>query len=70
MKVSSAWKAVVGGVSAGAAAAVTAVQDGRITVAEVITIVVAVLGSAGVTWLVPNRQQQPAVTAAEPPHVL
>ncbi|MGW4886894.1 hypothetical protein [Streptomyces murinus] len=59
MKVSSVWKAIVGGISAGAAAAVTAVQDGRITVAEAVTIVVAVLGSAGVTWLVPNRPKPP-----------
>jgi hypothetical protein len=56
MKVSSAWKAVVGGISAGAAAAATAVQDGRITVAEAITIVLAVLGSAGLTWAVPNKE--------------
>lgn len=56
MKVSRAWKAVVGGASAGAAAAVTAVQDGRITIAEAVTIVLAILGSAGVTWAVPNRK--------------
>lgn len=60
MKVSSMWKSVVGGVSAGAAAAVTAVQDGRITVAEMVTIVIAVLGSAGITWAVPNRETKDA----------
>ncbi|MYR84553.1 hypothetical protein GTY41_06205 [Streptomyces sp. SID685] len=66
MKVSSMWKAVVGGIAAGAAAAVTAVEDGRITVAEVVTIVVAVLGSAGVTWLVPNQPNSPQAVSKPP----
>lgn len=56
MKISKAWKAVVGGVAAGAAATATAVQDGQVTAAEGITIVLAILGSAGVTWAVPNRK--------------
>jgi hypothetical protein len=55
MRISSVWKAVVGGVAAGAAATATAVQDGRVTVPEVVTIVVAVLGAYGITWAVPNR---------------
>ncbi|MGV4984498.1 hypothetical protein ACVB8X_13840 [Streptomyces sp. NRAIS4] len=55
MKVSRAWKAVVSGVAAGAAAAATAVQDGQVTAAEWVTIVLAILGALGVTWAVPNR---------------
>jgi hypothetical protein len=56
MKISKAWKAVAGGLAAGAAAAATAVQDGTVTAAEGITIALAVLGAYGVTWAVPNRQ--------------
>jgi hypothetical protein len=55
MKISKMWKAVVGGLAAGAAAAATAVQDGKVTAAEGVTIVLAVLGACGVTWAVPNR---------------
>lgn len=72
MKVSRMWKAVVAAAAAGSASAATAVQDGTVTVAEAVTIVVAVLGSLGVTWLVPNRQPaQPVmpVASAEPPQV-
>lgn len=58
MKINSVAKGIVGGVAAGSAAAVTAVQDGRLTLAEGITIVGAVLASYGITWLVPNRQPQ------------
>jgi len=64
MKISKTWKAVVGGLSAGAAATVTAIQDGTVTAAEGITIVLAVLGAYGVTWAVPNRQ---AARHAAPP---
>ena len=60
MRISKKWKAVVSGAAAGAAAAVTAVQDGTVTLAEGVTIAVAVLGAYGVTWRVPNRQQQEA----------
>ncbi|MFC8515469.1 hypothetical protein [Streptomyces sp. NPDC057257] len=56
MKISKTWKAVVGGVAAGAAAAATAVQDGTVTAAEGVTILLAVLGAYGVTWAVPNKQ--------------
>lgn len=56
MKISKVWKAVVSGAAAGTAAAATAVQDGTVTTAEAVTIVVAVLGAYGVTWRVPNRQ--------------
>jgi hypothetical protein len=56
MRISSVWKAVVSGVAAGATATATAVQDGRVTPGEVVTIVVAVLGAYGITWAVPNRK--------------
>jgi hypothetical protein len=56
MKISKMWKAIVAGAAAGAAAAGTAVQDGTVTTAEAVTIVIAVLGAYGVTWTVPNRQ--------------
>ncbi|MEU6490400.1 hypothetical protein ABZ890_08400 [Streptomyces sp. NPDC046984] len=56
MKISKMWKAVVGGLAAGAAAAATAVQDGQLTTGEGVTIALAVLGAWGVTWAVPNRQ--------------
>lgn len=55
MKVSKYWKAVVGGLAAGTAALSTALEDGVITAAEGGTAIVAVLGAAGLTWLVPNR---------------
>jgi hypothetical protein len=55
MRISSVWKAVVGGLAAGTAATATAVQDGRVTVPEVVTIIVAVLGAYGITWVTPNR---------------
>lgn len=56
MKISKTWKAVVGAGAAGIAAAATAVQDGTVTAAEGVTILLAVLGAYGVTWAVPNRQ--------------
>ncbi|MFF9310067.1 hypothetical protein ACF1BS_04065 [Streptomyces sp. NPDC014748] len=68
MRISKAWKAVVGGAAAGAAAAATAVQDGQITLAEVITIVLAVLGAGGATWAVPNRRT--GASTDDPPQAL
>ena len=56
MKISKMWKAVVGGLAAGAAAAATAVQDGQVTATEGVTIALAILGAYGVTWAVPNKQ--------------
>lgn len=56
MKISKVLKAIVGGLAAGSAAALTAVQDGTVTAAEGVTIVVAILGAYGVTWAVPNKQ--------------
>lgn len=56
IRISSFAKAIVGGLSAGAAAAVTAVQDQVVTSGETVTIVLAVLGALGITYAVPNRQ--------------
>ncbi|AVH57896.1 MULTISPECIES: hypothetical protein [Streptomyces] len=56
MKISKMWKAVVGGLAAGSAAAATAVQDNVLTTGEEVTIALAILGAWGVTWAVPNRQ--------------
>ncbi|MEU6491079.1 hypothetical protein ABZ890_11875 [Streptomyces sp. NPDC046984] len=56
MKITHVWKAVVAGIAAGAAATGTAVQDGHLTLAEGITIVLAMAGGYGVTWRVPNSQ--------------
>ncbi|MCI3277543.1 hypothetical protein [Streptomyces cylindrosporus] len=55
MKVSRMWKAIVGGAAAATAAAGTAVQDGALTTAEVVTIVLAAVGGLGIVWKVPNR---------------
>ncbi|MFH9011243.1 hypothetical protein ACH4C6_07685 [Streptomyces sp. NPDC017943] len=55
MRISRIAKSIVSGVAAGAAAAVTAVQDDVITTGEGITIALAVLGAWGITWAVPNR---------------
>ncbi|MEU0359908.1 hypothetical protein [Streptomyces cyaneofuscatus] len=59
IRISSAAKAIVGGLSAGAAAAVTAVQDQVVTSGETVTIVLAVLGALGITYAVPNRPAAP-----------
>ncbi|MCX4676684.1 hypothetical protein OG413_15475 [Streptomyces sp. NBC_01433] len=56
MKISSAAKAVVAGLAAGATAAATAVQDGAFTTGEAVTAVLAVLSALGITYAVPNRQ--------------
>ena len=58
IRISSTWKAVVSGAAAGITATATAVQDGRLDLGEVVTIVVAVLGAYGITWAVPNRAKQ------------
>ena len=47
-------KAIAAGVSAGLAAAAVALQDGVITTAEWVTIGVAALAGAGITYQVPN----------------
>ncbi|MFG2683172.1 hypothetical protein [Streptomyces sp. NPDC048392] len=60
MRISNTAKAIVGGVSAGAAAAVTAVQDNVVTTGEGVTMILAVLGAWGITYAVPNRKQPEA----------
>ena len=55
MKLSRIAKAIVAAVVAGAGSAGAAAQDGTITAAETVVIVLAVLGGLGVTWAVPNR---------------
>lgn len=54
--ISGSWKAVVAGAAAGTASLSTALQDGQLTLAEILGVVVAVLGGGGLTWFVPNRQ--------------
>ncbi|WP_435244962.1 hypothetical protein [Streptomyces tendae] len=56
MKVSRYWKAVVAGAAAGTAALGTAVQDGTLTAGDGVAVVLAVLGTLGITWAVPNRK--------------
>ena len=56
MRISSFAKSLIAGVSAGSAAAVTAVQDSVLTTGEGVTIALAVLGAWGITYAVPNRQ--------------
>ncbi|MEV7867495.1 hypothetical protein AB0P17_15640 [Streptomyces sp. NPDC088124] len=55
MRISSAAKALVASLAAGATAAATAVQDGMFTTGEAVTTVLAVLGALGITYAVPNR---------------
>ncbi|MFR9796849.1 hypothetical protein ACL02U_13215 [Streptomyces sp. MS06] len=61
MKIPTVWKAVVSGAAAGTAAAATALQDGTITTAEGVTILLAILGALGVTWAVPNKPPKPSL---------
>lgn len=60
IRVSKVWKAVVGGAVAGCAAAGTAVQDGQLTTAEIVTIVIAAVGGLGIVWRVPNKDADSA----------
>lgn len=55
MKISSIAKSIVAGLAAGATAAVTAAQDQVLTTGEGVTIVLAILGAWGITYVVPNR---------------
>ncbi|MEV6450908.1 hypothetical protein AB0M75_06335 [Streptomyces anulatus] len=55
MKISSAAKAFVAALAAGAGVAATAVQDGTFTTGEAVTTVLTVLGALGITYAVPNR---------------
>jgi len=59
MGISGIAKSIIGGLAAGAAAAVTAVQDQVLTTGEGVTIVLAVLGAWGITYAVPNKTKEP-----------
>jgi hypothetical protein len=56
MKIAPIAKSLVAGLAAGAAAAVTALQDNVITTGEGVTMALAVLAAWGITWAVPNRK--------------
>jgi type III secretory pathway component EscS len=56
MKFAPIAKSLVAGLAAGAAAAVTALQDNALSTGEGVTIALAVLAAWGITWAVPNRQ--------------
>ncbi|MFI1723953.1 hypothetical protein [Streptomyces sp. NPDC020489] len=60
MRLSNIAKSIVGGLAAGATAAVTAVQDNVLTTGEGVTIVLAVLGAWGIVYAVPNRPKTEA----------
>ena len=60
MRISNVAKSIVGGLAAGATAAVTAVQDNVLTTGEGVTIALAVLGAWGIVYAVPNRQKTDA----------
>ncbi|QUI32425.1 hypothetical protein H9W91_17325 [Streptomyces alfalfae] len=64
MRISAFAKSLVAGVAAGSAAAVAATQDGALVTGEVVTIVLAVLGSWGITYAVPNKPQPPTPPTA------
>lgn len=55
MRIASIAKSIIAGLAAGAAAAVTAVQDGALTTGEGVTITLAVLSAWGIVYAVPNR---------------
>jgi hypothetical protein len=57
IKVGSAAKSIVAGVSAGTAALVTAMGDNVIVTGEWVTIALAVLGALGITYAVPNAEK-------------
>ncbi|MFD8117107.1 hypothetical protein [Streptomyces microflavus] len=56
MHVSSFAKAIVAAVVAGVGALSVAVQDGALGTGDGVTIVLAVLGALGVTYVVPNSK--------------
>jgi len=60
VKIASIAKSILAGLAAGAAAAVTAVQDNVLTTGEGVTIALAVLGAWGITYAVPNRPKTDA----------
>jgi hypothetical protein len=50
-------KAVVAAVATGSATALTLMGDGKLSVQEMVMVLMAVLGSAGVTYAVPNDKK-------------
>lgn len=50
-------KATVAAMAAGSATALTAMSDGKLSTSEILMIVLAVLGSMGVTYAVPNDKK-------------
>ncbi|MFI6279665.1 hypothetical protein [Streptomyces sp. NPDC050988] len=61
MKIASAAKSLIAGIAAGSAAAITAVQDNVLTTGEGVTIALAVLGAWGITYAVPNKQNNAGI---------
>ncbi|WP_405543937.1 hypothetical protein OG478_22785 [Streptomyces phaeochromogenes] len=61
MKIASAAKSLIAGIAAGSAAAITAVQDNVLTTGEGVTIALAVLGAWGITYAVPNKQNNTGI---------
>jgi hypothetical protein len=57
MKIGKMAKSIVGGLSAGLAALVTAMGDNVVSQGEVVTIALAVLGALGITYVVPNAER-------------
>lgn len=55
MKLSAMAKAIVAAVSAAVTAIVVAVQDGAFDTGDGVTTVLAVLGTMGITYAVPNK---------------
>ncbi|MGW0587474.1 hypothetical protein [Streptosporangium sp. NPDC002607] len=68
MKIGSMAKSIVGGVAAGTASLVTAVDDGVIVYGEWVTIALAVLGALGVVYAVPNAVKSDPPQAARGPY--
>lgn len=54
-KLNSMAKALVAAAAAAAGVLVTATADGSLSVGDIVTAVVAVLGALGVTYAVPNK---------------
>jgi hypothetical protein len=55
-------KAIVAAVTAGSAALGVGLQDGALTVTEILAVVGAVFGGLGITYAVPNKPPTPPTT--------
>jgi hypothetical protein len=66
VKLSRYAKAIVAALAAASAAAATAAQDGVISGQEWTTIIVAAIGTLGVTWAVPNKTAQDGDRGEQP----